>query len=293
VNKKLTTFLRRLRFFFVLALLLAGALAVVGLVALRRFENRILYNPSPDITQTPHDLQLDFQPVEFRTSDNLTLSGWWISAPRPLATVVWFHGNSGNVSHLVRLAPWFWKKRLNLFLWDYRGYGHNPGKPSESGLRRDSLAALEVARQMNRKHNPPLPLILYGHGLGASLALQTAQAHPDWVSAIVLEGAFPSIDALKDAYYPPPRLLHAFPVSQHYDASAPIAALPGIPKLIAHSPDDETIPFALGVSLARTASPPSTFATLSGGHSDHSWFDPSTPSSASLDSFLSALLTPP
>jgi len=293
VNRKLTIFLRRLRFFFVLALFLAAALAVAGFVLLRRFENRRLYHPAAEVTQTPHDLELDFQSVEFRTSDNLTLGGWWISATRPVATVVFFHGNSGNVSHLVRLAPWFRCHRCNLFLWDYRGYGANPGKPSEAGLRRDSLAALEVARQMNRKFSPPLPLVLYGHGLGAALALQTAQARPDWVSALILEGAFPSVDALKDALYPPPRLLHAFPVFQHYDAASAIAALPGIPKLVAHSPSDETVPFALGVALARSAAPPSTFATLAGGHSDHAWFDPDSPSAPALESFLTALLAAP
>ena len=83
MNKKLTTFLRRLRFFLVLALLLAAILAVATLVSFRRFENRRLYHPSPTLAQTPHDLQLDFQSVEFRASDNITLAGWWIAAPAP------------------------------------------------------------------------------------------------------------------------------------------------------------------------------------------------------------------
>lgn len=288
MNKKLTTFLRRLRFFFVLALFLAFVLAVVLLVAFRRFESRRLYHPIAEITLTPHDLQLDFQSVEFRASDNVMLSGWWIAAPRPVATVVFFHGASGNVSHLVRFAPWFYKHCFNLFLWDYRGYGVNPGKPSEAGLRRDSLAALEVARQMNRKFSPPLPVILYGHGIGASLALQAASTHPDWVSALVLEGAFPSFDEITRRDFPS-LPLYAL-VSQHYDAASAIAALPSIPKLVAHSPTDETIPFALGVALARAAASPSTFATLSGGHNDHSWFDPDSPSNPALVSFLSSVL---
>lgn len=292
MNKKLTTFLRRLRFFFILALFLAAAIAVAAFVSFRRFENRLLYHPSPTLARTPHDLQLDFQSVEFRASDNVTLSGWWIAAPRPRATVVWFHGGGENMGDVVRHAPWFHSHRLNLFLWDYRGYGPNPGKPSETGLRRDALAALEVARQMDRKFTPPLPVVLYGHGLGASLALQTAAAHPDWVSALVLEGAFPSVDALKDVLFPPPRLFHLLPVSQHFDAATAAASLPGIPKLIAHSPDDDTVPFSLGVALARSAASPSTFATLTGPHSAHSWFAPGAPSATALESFVSSLPAP-
>ncbi|MBR6022860.1 MAG: alpha/beta fold hydrolase, partial [Kiritimatiellae bacterium] len=265
-------FWRRVRFFFLLALFLLLLLAVAALLAFRRYEFRRLYHPSPDVPRTPHALQLDYQPVAFTASDNVPLAGWWLAAPRPRAIVVVFPGPDGNAAGaFLDHAPFFHDNRLSLFLWDYRGYGlsADSGRPSEAGLRRDAQAALEVARQMNRKSSPPLPIVLYGHSTGAALALHAAAENPDGISALVLSAPFPSVSAILERSFPSlPFPLDPF-VSQRYDATPDLARLPPIPKLVAANPDDPSIPFPLTVQFVRTCPAPVTVVTLDAPTASH------------------------
>ena len=288
VNRKSTGCLRRLLFHLLVLLVLAGALWGAAAFILRRHEAELLYHPLPEIRHTPHEFGLDFQRVEFRSTDNVALSGWWVAAPRPRGTVVFFQDSSGNMGHVVKWAPWFQKRNLNVFFWDPRGFGQSAGKPSERGFQRDAEAALDVVRQMNRRLASPLPVILYGHSLGAALALHAASVHPDGIAGLVLEAPFSSVDALVGLDFPA-LPVHWF-VSQHYDAASMPAVRSSIPKLVGHSPDDERIPYALGVQFVRHCAPPARFVPLSGRHDDHAWFLGDSPAAEPLNAFLEEAL---
>ena len=263
-------------FLSILFLLAVGAAS--GWIALRRFERSQLYHPSPVVETTPAQFQLRYQDVQFIASDGTTLAGWWIPANRPRGTVVYCHGNSGNVGTVAHLAPEFFQRRFNLLLWDYRGYGKSGGRISEKGIYRDALAAFDAAQAMSGK----LPIVLYGHSLGAAVAIQIAQERP--AAALIVDGGFLSAADLASRFYPRVPLDRVLSVS--YDSTAKAAALRGLPKLFGHSPTDATVPFQSGRLLHAAAANPKTFVLLSGEHSDHSWFAPGAAGNAELEVFL-------
>ncbi len=249
-----------------------------GWMALRYFERSRIYHPSTVLTSTPAHFQLRYQDVTFTSADGTTLFGWWIPANRPKGTIVYCHGNAGNIGSDLPLAPEFFKRGYNLLLWDYRGYGKSEGSPSEKGLYADARAAFDAAAALSKD----IPVIVYGYSLGASVAAKLAIQRP--ADALILDAGFASAADMARRWYP------SFPVdrllSVSFDTSAAVARLENIPKLIGHSPQDEIVPFQSGRLLHAAAAPPKTFVLLSGGHSDHSWLYPGKTGYEELENFL-------
>lgn len=264
--------------FFLTLLVLLALLAVSGGIGLLRFENRQLYHPAAEIDATPAQFQLRYQDVQFSSADGTPLFGWWIPANHPRGTVVYCHGNAGNIGGRAHFAPEFTKRGFNLFLWDYRGYGRSGGRPSEKGLYADARAAYDAAEAMSRK----LPVIAYGHSLGAAVAIQLAQDRP--VAGLIVQGGFASMADMAKRRYPSLPLDRILTVK--YDAAATAATLTNLPKLFGHSLTDEVVPFQSGRILLNAAAEPKTFVLLSGAHSDNSWFVPGGDGNAQFEAFL-------
>jgi uncharacterized protein len=258
--------------------LLVLALAAAGIV-LRRFQYDRLYHPAPDIATTPAQFQLRFQEVQFIAEDGTALAGWWIPANRPRGTVVYCHGNAGNVGSNAHVAPEFFKRGFNLLLWDYRGYGRSAGRPSEKGLYDDARAAFDAAEAMSGK----LPILVYGNSLGGAVAVQLAKDRP--AAALIVQGSFASAADMARRWYPNLPLDRLLTVS--FDSAAKVATLAGLPKLFGHSPQDEVIPFQSGRILHASAASPKTFVLLAGDHNQNSWFTPGAPGNAEFEAFLS------
>ena len=258
---------------FLLVLVLA-----FGWVYLRRFEFAALYHPTAEISTTPAQFQLRYQDVQFVASDGTALNGWWVPANRPRGTIVYCHGNSGNIGDIAYLAPQFFKRRFNVLLWDYRGYGKSSGRPSEAGLYDDARAAYDAAAVMSGK----LPIVVYGLSLGSAVAVQLATDRP--AAALIVEGAFASAADMAKRWYPSLPLDRLLSVS--YDSAAKVATLEGMPKLFGHSTSDEVVPFQSGRILHAAAASPKTFVLLSGTHEDSSWLNPGGAGNAELEAFL-------
>ena len=267
--------MKKIFLFFVFLLVLTLAF---GWFYLRRFEFAALYHPTLEIETTPAQFQLRYQDVQFMASDGTSLNGWWVPANRPRGTIVYCHGNSGNISDIAYLAPQFFKRRFNVLLWDYRGYGRSGGRPSEAGLYEDARAAYDAAAAMSGK----LPIVVYGLSLGSAVAIQLAQDRP--VAALIVEGAFASAADMARRWYPSIPLDSVLSVS--YDSASKVATLEGMPKLFAHSTSDAVVPFQSGRILHAAAASPKTFVLLSGGHEDSSWFVPGGAGNAELEAFL-------
>jgi uncharacterized protein len=259
---------------FVLAL----AAAAAGWAYLRQFERSRVFRPRPDIESTPAQFQLRFQDVQFVSEDGTSLHGWWIPAKTAWGTVVYCHGNSGNVGTFAHYAPEFVRRGFNLFLWDYRGYGRSDGHPSEEGIAADARAAYDVAAELS----PSLPIVVYGLSLGGAVASRLATERP--AAGLVVEAGFVSLEDMARRQYP------RFPMhrlmSMSFDSAASVAALEGMPKLIGHSIHDEVVPFQSARLLHGAAAAPATFAILEGGHNDSSWFRPGAAGNAELEAFL-------
>jgi hypothetical protein len=187
----------------------AGFVAVVAafLVLIWAMQRRFMYFPTQEVP-TLGDVGLtNVEPVTLKTTDGLGLSGWFVAAsgPLPRVTVLVFNGNAGNRAHRSPLAAALHRHELNVLLVDYRGYGGNPGSPTEKGLAADSRAAR--AFLTGRPDVDSSRLVYFGESLGTAVAVDLAVEHPP--AALVLRSPFTSMDDLGQHHYPflPVRLL--------------------------------------------------------------------------------------
>ena len=234
---------------------------------LRLIEWKSLYFPRATIEATPAQLGLTFEEITLIAEDGVQLNGWWLPHPHAHGAIIHCHGNAGNLGHRVELAADLHRLELNVFLFDYRGYGRSRGWPTERGLYRDARAAYEFVRAQYGQVEQP-PILLHGQSLGGAVAAQLAREKP--VVGIIIESAFTSVPDMARQLYPGWPL--SWLISARYNTLANLQQLV-IPKLIVHSTEDEIIPFAMGRQLFAAAAPPKGFITLTGGHNDGAWTD--------------------
>ncbi len=226
-------------------------------------ERHFIYFPEKLLVATPSDRGLDFQDVFFETSDGLKLHGWFVPG-RADMTWVWFHGNAGNIGHRVdNIAALNSRLGASVFIFDYRGYGHSEGMPSEQGTYRDAEAALTYLR--SREDVDDQKIVLFGRSLGGAIALEAAiEARP---YAVILESSFTSIRAMAKRVYPfVPGI--GLLVQAKYDSLAKIKNVHA-PVMVLHGDRDEIVPFDMGKELFEAANPPKRFYAVEGaGHND-------------------------
>ncbi|MCP4705364.1 MAG: alpha/beta hydrolase [candidate division Zixibacteria bacterium] len=244
----------------VLKILLAvGVLALLFYFYVRYLERRTTYQPSRIIESNPSSIGLSYEDIYFETSDNIRLNGWFIPSEKTKLTLIFCHGNGGNISHRMDKILFFNKLGLNQFIFDYRGYGLSQGTPSEEGLYRDVEAAYEYLKiKMSDEHN----IIIYGASLGGAVAVDLVSKYP--VDGLILEGTFASAVDISREFYP---LIPTFMVNLKFDSFAKIQNI-NIPKLIMHSESDDIIPFNQGQKLFENALEPKKFLKLNGGHNE-------------------------
>jgi fermentation-respiration switch protein FrsA (DUF1100 family) len=241
----------------------AGTLLVVVVGLLWTAQRKLIYFP----TQAVGDLSAvssDAEEVVFTTDDGLTLSAWWIPAtgtPND-ATIVVFPGNAGNRTDRSPLARALAEQGYGVLLVDYRGYGGNPGNPSEAGLLLDANAA--VAYVESRPGVDPDRLVYFGESLGAGVAVAVAQERPP--SALILRSPFTSLPDVASRHYPylPTGLL----LRDRYPSIDTIRTL-DIPVLVVAGSRDSIIPITQSRELYEAAPGPKRFVTIAGAdHND-------------------------
>lgn len=222
-------------------------------------QSSYIYYPTKEITVTPADIQLEFEEIYIETSDKQRLHGWFIPHPTPRATLLFFHGNGGNISHRLEKINVFNDLGLNIFIFDYRGYGLSTGDPDEAGTYADAIAAYRFL--IEEKNISPENTIFYGESLGSSISSWLAKQHPP--GALILDSGFTSIKDMASHYYPflPVNIITRirYPTLQHMmDINSPL--------LVIHSIEDEIIPFDHGLELYEKANGPKTMLQISGDH---------------------------
>lgn len=243
----------------VLVAVIVGALARCTNVLDRYF----IYFPSRELEATPGDAGMEFEDVEFRASDGVALHGWFVPGSGD-ATLVWFHGNGGNISHRVgNIAEINRRLGVNVFIFDYRGYGRSEGSPSESGTYMDADAAAAYVR--SRDDVDPEKVIYFGRSLGCAVASEVALARPP--RALICESGFTSVKAMaKSAYSFLPGI--QFLVTTRYDTLSKIVRV-STPVMVLHGDRDDIVPFSMGEELFEAANAPKRFYAIRGaGHND-------------------------
>ena len=256
-----------------------GALSIrVALVALillavalsarqaKLLDRHFVYFPESAIARTPSDIDLDYDDVFFSTSDGVRLNGWFVPGKSEM-TLLWFHGNAGNISHrLDNILLLHRRLGVNVFIFDYRGYGRSEGRASEHGIYLDAEAAIEYVVSRGDV-NPEKELLLFGRSLGASVAVEMATRHQ--ARALILESAFTSIRAMAKSAYPylPVGILTSL-IQARYDSLSKIGNV-RTSLMVLHGDIDEIVPIELGRELFDAANEPKRFYAIEGaGHND-------------------------
>lgn len=235
---------------------------------LRWFEYRQVYWPHARLEAEPSALGRAWEEVFFTARDGVQLHGWFFAAdthsPRAHLAVHLSHGNGGNISHRLDLYALLLDLGVNLFAYDYRGYGRSAGRPGEEGTYRDAQAA---HAWLCRRGFGATNLIAYGESLGGAVAAELALREP--VGGLVLQSTFTSIPDLGAELFPwlPVRTLATF----RYDTRRKLAGIQ-TPLLILHSRGDTLVPFHHAEENFAAANEPKTLWELRGDHNDSpSW----------------------
>ncbi|MEX2605987.1 MAG: alpha/beta hydrolase [Kiritimatiellia bacterium] len=248
-------------------MIVAGVLLVFIALwfGLQAYEHRLIYPGSKRLQVIPDDFRREVEEVEFCAEDGISLHGRWFSHAEARGVFLVCHGNAGNVSDRLWIAEDLQDLPVNIFIFDYRGYGKSKGIASEKGTGLDVAAAWEYARNRCGGGESP-PILIYGRSLGGAVALQAATVFP--VRGVILESTFTSILEIAARRYPwlLPRLTCRNPYRSDLRISRVLA-----PVLMAHSPDDQVIPFELGEALYRKVPNPRKFIRLSGNHVEAGW----------------------
>jgi len=244
-----------------------GVLAVVliALVLIWTLQRRLLYFPFGEVLAPQRVGLAGVTPVTFPTADGLELHGWFIAAdPGPAwFTVIVFNGNAGNRSFLAPLAQALAREGMAVLLFDYRGYGENPGVPTERGLVIDSRAAREYV--MSRADIDPKRVAYLGESLGSALAAGLAAEHPP--AALILRSPFPSMVEVGQFHYPflPVRWL----LRDRFGTIDRIAQI-RCPLLVIAGDRDQVVPIEQSRRLYEAAGVPKTLKVIPGAdHNDH------------------------
>ncbi len=222
---------------------------------------RMMYFPDAQVPVPERAGVPEMAAVALTTDDGLELLAWYRPPPHSAPTVVFFHGNAGHIGHRGRKVRPLLDAGFGVLLVSWRGYGGNPGSPTEQGLYHDARAALSFLADAGV---PSSRVVLYGESLGSGPAVQLATERP--VAAVVLEAPFTSVAEVAQRHYwfLPARHL----VLDRFDSLSKITRI-GAPLLIVHGEKDRVVPVEMGRALLAAAREPKDAVFVpDAGHND-------------------------
>lgn len=236
---------------------------VAAFAALVRYLETVgVFFPSREMTMSPAQFDLPWEDVFFHSRDGVKLHGWFFKNPHARSTLLFAHGNAGNISDRLFKVKFFYDLGLNVFIFDYRGYGKSDGRPSEAGIYLDAQAACDY---LQSRHDINMDnLIFYGASLGGVVVIDLAVHRK--AALLVVESSITNATDMARVHYP---FVPSFLLNLRFDSIAKVRNIK-TPKLFIHSPEDEVVPYWVGQKLFEAACEPKQFLEVNGGHNDGS-----------------------
>ena len=233
----------------------AGLAALYGAMvgALYIFQRDLLFLPDTSRPVAARAAVAGLAEVTLTAADGLNLLAWHVPAPAGRPTILYTHGNGGHIGYRAERAGLLSAAGYGVLLLEYRGYGGNPGAPSEEGFHADAEAGLAF---LAGQGVVPGRVILYGESLGSAVAVRLAAATAARgapVAALVLEAPFTSIAEVAQHHYPYVPARHL--VKDRFDAVSRIASVK-TPLLVLHGERDDVVPIGFGRALFEAAAEP-------------------------------------
>lgn len=227
----------------------------------------LLFFPDKKYTEQPQDYGLTPEEVSIPTPDGQTLTGWFLPAHESKGTILFSHGNAGNISgRLFKAAGWV-TRGYSVLLWDYRGYGKSSGViQSDRELAEDSRLVMEWL--LHEKKIPASAVLLYGESIGTYPSIRLAAEYK--VAGLILESPFPSFKHLAIVHYRwIPSLMSETLLKDFAFSSEEHLSKIQAPLWVWHGTADEVCPFSLSQQLFEKAPQPKEFCPVPGGmHND-------------------------
>ena len=213
---------------------------------------RLIFQPDRDVPAPPRGVEERW----IHTADGVRLHAWYAGAAPSAPTLLWSHGNGGNIAGRTDVLLALAAHGLNVLAYDYRGYGKSDGWPSEEGVYLDAQAAYDSER---RRGTPPERLVAFGESLGGAVSIALARTRS--CAAVVVVSTFTTMRDVARAHFGPLALLSG----GRFNSRSRLAAL-CVPIFVAHGDCDEIVPFALGKQLFNAAQQPKRFFRAQGAH---------------------------
>lgn len=188
--------------------------------------------------------------------DGVRIHAWYADAGEPAPTLVWSHGNGGNIGGRGEVLLALRARGLNVLAYDYRGYGKSEGAPDEAGVYRDARAAYDDERARGTAADR---IICFGESLGGAVTIRLATERA--CAGVAVVSTFTNLRDVARSHFGPLALL----AGSRFDSLARMGQLTA-PLLVAHGDRDEIVPFALGEQLFAAAREPKQFLRLAGVH---------------------------
>jgi fermentation-respiration switch protein FrsA (DUF1100 family) len=227
----------------IIAFLSIAYLLVVGVMFI--VQRHMIYHPVRHLGVPESYGFIRAKQIELPTDDGHTIKAWYTPPTTRQETIVYFHGNRGNIGNRAHKLIAFAKEGYGVLAVSWRGFGGSTGKPSERGLLKDAHTAIKWL------HIPHEQMILYGESLGSGVAVQMATEYP--VSLIMLEAPYASIRGRAQELYP--WLPVHYILRDHFDSISHISKIKS-PLLIIHGENDEVMPVSHSKRLFEAAPDP-------------------------------------
>lgn len=269
-------------------LFIAGSLAALTYAgvcfALYRYQRKLMFRPLPDIIRTPADIGLPYEdvwedvwiPTEPASGSALDqpaekLHGWWLPNPGSRETLLFCHGNYGNVSYNLETVRFYYNLGFSILTFDYRGYGQSLSAsllepvPTERSTCEDAETAwhyLIAARRVR-----PENITIMGHSMGGAIAINLAARHPQAARLIVAS----SFTTMQDVVHAK-KIYRLFPIQQlltePFDSLSRVKSLK-VPVLYVHGDQDFDVPTEMSQRLYDASPQPKRIWLAPGaGHND-------------------------
>jgi fermentation-respiration switch protein FrsA (DUF1100 family) len=238
-----------------LAATLSGLFLGAAFVSHPAMIERLIFFPDSFVGDPPPGVEERW----IRSSDGVRLHAWQATHPRAHASVVWSHGNGGNIADRAAILVALAAQGLDVLAYDYRGYGKSEGRPSEAGVYRDAEAAFDAERD---RLGGSAPIVCFGESLGGAVAIRLATRRP--CAGVAVVSTFTSLrDAARRHYG-----VFAALAGARFDSASLVGTL-RVPFFAAHGDRDEIVPYELGERLFAAAPSPKRFLRIPGArHND-------------------------
>jgi len=238
-------------------------LAYVGLIIfLYFFQRGVIYYPARSLTPPAAVGLAEIEVVKLNTEDGLDLVAWYEPAKNGKPTFVYFHGNAGSIANRADIIKPYIAAEYGVLLVEYRGYGGNPGRPSEQGLYKDGRAALDFLKERSVSNKS---IIVYGESIGTGVAVQMAAERE--IAGLILRTPMTTLADVGSYHYPflPVRIM----LKDRYNSLDKIKDI-HVPVLMFHGSLDKIIPIQFGHQLYMQANEPKEIWVYEDkGHNDY------------------------